>query len=689
MRTLCLSLIALVAATTAPVLAQSARPNVVVFIMDDLGYGDVGSYGAPDAKTPNIDRLAREGVKLTDFYANHANCSPTRTGFITGRYQQRYGIESPLTALDNETRHLPPSDTSLPRLLKNAGYATGLIGKWHLGGRVESGPNRHGFDEFWGFRYGAVDYYTHHVSTSPTVKLPAPIHDLYDNEEPTTSARYLTDEITARAEAFIQKRSSGPFFLEVAYNATHWPFQAPDLPEGKRGYANSIESGTRADYVAMLERADQGIGKILAALDRLKLAQNTLVIFTSDNGGEWLSRNAPLFHRKSSLWEGGIRVPLLMRWPARLKPGTVSSQVGITMDLTASILAAAGATAPSSYRPEGIDLIGPLQKGAIVERTLFWRMPPAPGVPAPGSRPVTQRAVRRGDWKYVDDRGQYFLFNLRSDPGERHDVAHERHDMVLELRSLIEKWEADVNAEATQRATPSTTTADKSDDVTITTSIHSSIQLEHAGKVIQIDPWSQGDLSKLKPADLILITDDVNHHLDVKAIAKLRKPGAPIVIAPNGLKQVPDGIMMSNGESREVAGYRIEATPAYDVTPGVSFHPKGEANGYIVTMGGKRIYVVGVTECVPEIRAAKNIDIAFFPMNLPAARMEPAAAIECIKAFKPKVVYPYHYDQDWVTRVNRNEPRGTATTRGLQELKDALTAAGIDVRLADWYPPKP
>jgi arylsulfatase A-like enzyme len=543
-----------------------------MFIMDDLGYGDVGSYGAPDVKTPNIDRLAREGVKLTDFYANHANCSPTRTGFITGRYQQRYGIESPLTALENETRHLPPSDTSLPRLLKNAGYATGLFGKWHLGARAESGPNRHGFDEFWGFRFGAVDYYTHHVSTSPTVKLPAPIHDLYLNEQPTTSTSYLTDEITERAAAFIEQRAGAPFFVEVAYNATHWPFQRPELPEGKRGYANTIESGTRADYVAMLERADQGIGRILGVLDRLKLAPNTLVIFTSDNGGEWLSRNAPLFHRKSTLWEGGIRVPLLMRWPGRLKAGLTSRQVGITMDLTASILAAAGVTPPASYRPEGIDLIGSLQKGAIVERTLFWRLPGPPVTPGPPQ----QRAVRRGNWKYLQDRGQNFLYDLGTDPGEQRDLAQSHIALWQELRALADKWEADVNAEAKQRATPTSTsasaqtTADKS-DVIVTTSIHSSLQLELGGKVIQVDPWSRGDLSKLKPADLILITDDVNHHLDLKAIAKLRKPGAPVVIAANGLKQVPDGIVMANGDARDVAGFRIEATAAYDVTPGVSF----------------------------------------------------------------------------------------------------------------------
>ena len=447
MRTLCLgALIALAFAT--PTAQTPSRPNVLMFIMDDLGYGDIGSYGAPDAKTPNIDRLAREGVKLTDFYANHANCSPTRTALITGRYQQRYRIESPLSY--DDPRHLPPSDTSLPRLLKNAGYATGLFGKWHLGYDVASGPNRHGFDEFWGFRRGAVDYYTHNVATVAAIKLAVPIHDLYHNEEPTTSTAYLTDEITRRAEAFVEQRAVGPFFLEVAYNATHWPYQPPGLPEGKRGWEHYRETGTRADYVAMLERADHGIGRILDALDRLKLAHNTLVIFTSDNGGEWLSRNTPLFHRKSTLWEGGIRVPLLLRWPAQLKAGITSSQVGITMDLTATILAAAGGQVPANYRPEGIDIVGLLQKGTTVDRTLFWRMPPAPG--DAGMPPMTQRAARRGQWKYVDDRGQYLLFNLRTDPGERHDVAQQHADLVRELRAHVAKWEADVNAEAKRPA---------------------------------------------------------------------------------------------------------------------------------------------------------------------------------------------------------------------------------------------
>jgi CubicO group peptidase (beta-lactamase class C family)/L-ascorbate metabolism protein UlaG (beta-lactamase superfamily) len=228
--------------------------------------------------------------------------------------------------------------------------------------------------------------------------------------------------------------------------------------------------------------------------------------------------------------------------------------------------------------------------------------------------------------------------------------------------------------------------ADRFGDIEITPIIHSSVQIEHAGKVIHVDPWSLGDYSRAKPADLILITDDVGHHLDVKAIAKLRKPGAPVVIAANGRTRVPDGIVLANGEKTTAAGFTIEAIAAYDIKPGEPYHPKGEANGYVITVGGHRLYFAGVTECVPEITALTKIDVAFFPMNVPLERMEPAMAIECLRAFKPKVVYPYHYDQDWVTTVGRREPRPTPTTRGLQELKAALADTGIDVRFANWYP---
>ena len=257
--------------------------------------------------------------------------------------------------------------------------------------------------------------------------------------------------MTLRAEP---KRSSSSALVDPSFSRSRTAprtgrFSVRISRKGKRGWQHYLETGTRADYVAILERADRGIGRILDALDRSTLTQNTLVLFTSDNGGERLSRNAPLFHRKSTLWEGGIRVPLLMRWPARLEAGVTSSQVGITMDLTASILAAAGVTPPASYRPEGVDLVGLVQKGTSLERTLFWRLPAAPG--AAGTTPVTQRAVRRGDWKYLDDRGQYLLFNVRTDPGERSDLAPEHGDLIRELRALVATWEADVDAEAKQR----------------------------------------------------------------------------------------------------------------------------------------------------------------------------------------------------------------------------------------------
>jgi arylsulfatase A-like enzyme len=434
----CLALLWLASASGTYAQARTpatSPPNIVLILMDDLGYGDLGSYGVRDAKTAHIDRLAREGVKLTEFYANGANCSPTRTGFITGRYQQRYGIEWPLGSVSSDsTRGLLPSETSLARLLKTRGYATGLIGKWHLGWKPDFHPGRHGFDEFWGFLGGFVDYYTKVGEFSR--------HDLFHNDTAAHVSGYLTDEITARAKAFIELHQREPFFLEVSYNATHWPFQPPD---DRRARPNMLRDGTRAEYVAMLESADRGVGVLLATLDRLGLSRNTLVIFTSDNGGEWLSRNAPLFHRKSTLWEGGIRVPALIRWPARLSAGVVSRQVGITMDLTASILAAAGVVSPPSYRPEGIDLIPLLGERRVVERTLFWR------IQAPAR---VQRAVRRGRWKYLREGGtamrggHEFLFDLETDPGERRDLAAARGALLPEFRRLLAAWEADVDSSA-------------------------------------------------------------------------------------------------------------------------------------------------------------------------------------------------------------------------------------------------
>jgi len=231
-------------------------------------------------------------------------------------------------------------------------------------------------------------------------------------------------------------------------------------------------------------------------------------------------------------------------------------------------------------------------------------------------------------------------------------------------------------------------------DIEITPIIHSSVQIEHAGTVIQVDPWSLGDLSHAKPADLILISDIPDHHLDPKAIQQLRKPGAPVVITASGKDKVPDGIVLANGASVTVAGVQVEAVPAYDIKPGAPEHPKGKSNGYVITLGDKRIYLMGVTECVPEARQMKNVDIAFVPMNIPPGRMTPADAAACAKAIKPKVVYVYHYDQEYAAKIANPNARAQGPVDGLsvaqtvQAFRDALKGEPIEFHDGNWYPPR-
>jgi arylsulfatase A-like enzyme len=439
-RLITLSLIAVAGmAITLP--AQPAtRPNVVFIMTDDAGYGDLGSYGAKDIRTPNLDRLAREGVRLTDFYANAPSCTPTRAGLITGRYQQRAGFEYPLgMQLPGDfDRGLPVTGRSLPQLMKNAGYATALVGKWHLGWKPEFSPGKHGFDYFFGIKSGFADFYTH---TTPDT--PGGGNDLYENDALVEQAGYMTDLITDRSVRFIEGHAARPFFIDVSYTAPHWPYQPPDRPGAARDHARHLtpfddSTSTRADYVAMLERVDQGVGRILDAIDRAGQRGNTIVIFTNDNGGEWLSRNAPLFQHKMSVWEGGIRVPAIVRWPGRIPPGSVSHQVGMTMDITASVLAVAGASAPG-LQLDAIDLF-PILEGrtAPVERTLFWR--------AHAAR--QQRAVRSGNWKLVIDLNRPMLFDLATDIGERENVIAQHTDVARRLHDQLQAWEREVGGGA-------------------------------------------------------------------------------------------------------------------------------------------------------------------------------------------------------------------------------------------------
>jgi arylsulfatase A len=430
-------LLCLFAASAAP--AAQSRPNILLIMTDDLGWADLTSYGAPDIRTPHIDSLARDGVRLTDFYSNGLNCSPTRAGLISGRYQQRYGIERPLS---DEQRSdglgLVSEGVSLPQQLKSVGYATALIGKWHLGYARDQSPNAHGFDYFFGLKSGYHDFYTHHDGAGDP--------DLWENDQKVSEQGYMTDLITERTLRKLDELAKGPFFIDVAYNAPHWPYQPPNKPSVAPGNARHVmphdaATSSRADYVAMVEHMDAGVGRILARLEALGLANNTIVIFTNDNGGEWLASGGPLFSRKSTVWEGGIRVPALLRWPGRIPAGTTSDQVGITMDLTASLIAAAGVPARADSKLEGMNLLPILEgKAPQVERTLFWRSPQG-----------SQRAVRSGDWKLVVDGLHVFLFDVRRDIGERNDLAKHRQDVAQRLHPLLRRWEGEVEAEAKAR----------------------------------------------------------------------------------------------------------------------------------------------------------------------------------------------------------------------------------------------
>jgi arylsulfatase A-like enzyme len=418
--------------------SREARPNVVLIMSDDMGWADLSSYGATDVRTPNLDRLAREGLRLTDFYANGVTCSPTRAALISGRYQQRYGIEAPLpNAPRAGDRGLPATGRSLPQLLKNSGYATGLIGKWHLGYAEDKSPNAHGFDYFFGLKSGYHDYYTHDDGEGEP--------DLWENEKRIEQVGYTTDLVTEHAARFIDEHKNEPFFLDVAYTAPHWPYQVPGKPSAAPNHARHVmpqdtATSTRSDYVAMVEHLDKRIGELLAVIQRAGIAEDTIVIFTNDNGGEWLSSSTPLFGRKWTVFEGGIRVPAIVRWPKRIPAGSVSDQVGITMDLTASILAVTGATVPADSGLEGIDLF-PIWEGRApeLERTFFWRS---------GSGAGKQTAVRRGDWKLIVDGTHTYVFNLRTDLSERNDLARWRQDVAQQLHPLLRDWEVSVDAEA-------------------------------------------------------------------------------------------------------------------------------------------------------------------------------------------------------------------------------------------------
>ncbi|MCZ6514469.1 MAG: sulfatase-like hydrolase/transferase [Acidobacteria bacterium] len=425
--------------------APSTKPNIVFILADDLGYGDVGSYGCPDISTPEIDLLATQGVRFTHFYSNGPECSPTRTAFMTGRYQQRAGgLECAIGVANvgryddairlRETRDLglPASETSIARLLNLAGYETALYGKWHLGYERKFFPDRHGFEDSFGPLGGAVDYFYH---TEPDG---TPM--LYENGERVRREGYLTDLITGKAVAFLRRRKDRPFFLYVPYTAPHTPYQGPadrtDTPKNPENW----NQGTRQTFAAMVERMDRGVGLILRTLREEGFENNTLLIFASDNGANRVGRNLPYSGTKGGLYEGGIRVPCIARWPGVLPAGAVTDRATLTMDLTASIAGAAGVTPSRPY--DGVNILEDIAKNRPHrKRALFWRA-------RRGGR--TWKAVRDGSLKYLSrkdgDEFEEYLFDLKSDPGETSDLGATRKADLERLKGLMAKWEAEVRA---------------------------------------------------------------------------------------------------------------------------------------------------------------------------------------------------------------------------------------------------
>jgi arylsulfatase A-like enzyme len=403
-------------------------PNIVFILADDLGYADLSCCGQPDFSTPNIDRIAERGVRFTQGYANSAVCSATRTALITGRYQYRLplGLEEPLSMKTDIG--LPPTHPTLPSLLRRAGYATALIGKWHLGMPPLFGPLKSGYERFWGIRTGAADYYTH---LSPRGQ-----PDLWDGDETILQSGYLTDLFGDQAVAAVNDytRSGRPFLLSLHFNAPHWPWEAPgDEAESRRLIGANLhhwDGGTQRTYARMVQAMDLQVGRVLQALDMTGAAANTIVIFTSDNGGERFSATWPFTGIKTELLEGGLRVPALVCWPERIAAGRTSEQVMITMDWFATLLAAAGTAPNPDYAPDGIDLLPVLTgSGQIQPRKLYWRY-----------KTNAQRALREGDFKYLKIRGNTYLFNVVEDPRERANLKSRMPALFARLEQEWADW---------------------------------------------------------------------------------------------------------------------------------------------------------------------------------------------------------------------------------------------------------
>jgi len=405
---------------------QTSKPNIVYIMADDLGYADVSCYGRREYKTVAIDRLAAEGTRLLQAYASSAVCSATRTALITGRYQYRLpvGLAEPIpTGATNIG--LPPEHPTLPSILREAGYGTALVGKWHLGNLPTYGPLQSGYDHFWGFRDGGLDYFTHKFGEG----------GLWDHDAKVEEAGYLTELIGNKAVTLVRDYAAKakPFFLSLHFNAPHWPWEGPnDGGPGARVVAQptDYEGGDMATYAAMVTAMDEQIGRVMQALESTGIANNTIVIFTSDNGGERFADTWPFTGMKTELLEGGLRIPAIIRWPGHVPAGVTNDQVAISMDWFPTLLAAGGTAPHPDYPTDAMNLLPILTGQATpVQRTLFWRY-----------NEKAQRAVRSGDLKFLKIRDNTFLFNVVKDPLERANLKNRQPEDYARLLQAFEEW---------------------------------------------------------------------------------------------------------------------------------------------------------------------------------------------------------------------------------------------------------
>ncbi|MCL6251299.1 sulfatase-like hydrolase/transferase [Altererythrobacter sp. KTW20L] len=421
-------------AVSLPGLAHTPgrKPNFLFIMADDLGYADLSCYGRREYQTPVLDSLAAQGMMFTDGYANSAVCSATRVGLITGRYQYRTpaGLEEPL---QNPDLGLDPAHPTLPSLLKAQGYHTALVGKWHMGLLPNYGPLKSGYDEFWGNRGGGVDYFTHRVGGNK---------DVWDGDVLVDEVGYYTDMLADRSLEFLDARAvepDKPWLLSLHFTAPHWPWEADDElgrreserlaqipPSGDLDIVH-FDGGTMETYAGMVTNMDANIGRVLDRVRVLGMEQDTVVVFTSDNGGERFSFNWPFTGIKTQLLEGGIRVPFIVKWPGLTAPGSTSDTPALSMDFLPTFVAAAGGAPDPAYPPDGMDLQPVLAGIATPQRDLFWRY---------GSK--DQRALRRGQYKYLKINENEFLFDIIADPLERGNL---KDRMPERFAAMKQAWE--------------------------------------------------------------------------------------------------------------------------------------------------------------------------------------------------------------------------------------------------------